>query len=145
MTDHYEMRYDLSRLNRWRQPFCYAIIGALGTVIHFGTLFLLVEFAGFMALTASTIGFVITVLVSYLLNYYWTFSATSDHRGTFLRYLTVSCTGLMLNTLIMWLGLSLLELHYGYAQLLVVLVIPASNYLMNRFWTFTQHDTAPTS
>ena len=132
-------------LGRWRTAFCYGAIGVLGTIIHFGTLFLLVEHADFTPLIASTIGFVFTVVVSYLFNYYWTFAAASAHRSTFLRYLVVSLTGLTLNAIVLQAGLSLLDLHYTYAQAMVILIIPVVNYLLNRFWTFNNHDAAAIS
>ena len=114
----------------------YGMVGIIGTIIHFGTLIFLVELFAIDALLSSTIGFLLTVIVSYLINYYWTFQTQTNHSSTFAKYLLVSCFGLVLNYIIMRLGLNVLHLHYQIAQAIVILAIPVTNYIMNRYWTF---------
>lgn len=56
----------------------YGIVGLLGTGIHVGVLVLLVEMFRVPAVMATTIGFVVTLLVSYVLNRNWTFEPTGE-------------------------------------------------------------------
>lgn len=116
--------------------FQYGIVGILGTVTHMGVLTFLVEFFGVKPLIASTTGFFITLIESYLLNYYWTFKARTSHSQAIGRYFTVSVFGLLLNTIIMYLTVNYFGIWYLYAQMLVILVVPLSNYLLNKMWTF---------
>ena len=114
----------------------YAIVGVLGTAIHFGVLAALVEFGGVEPVLASAAGFIVTLIVSYVLNHRWTFASPARHRTAFARYTAVSVLGLGLNSLIMYLAVHVFGLWYILAQALVVMVVPAVNYLLNRSWTF---------
>ncbi|UQG54442.1 MULTISPECIES: GtrA family protein [unclassified Marinobacter] len=119
-----------------RQIIRYGITGLIGTTVHFGTLFFLVEIYAVDAVKASSCGFILTVIISYILNYFWTFKTRGNHLPTFIKYLSVSCSGLLLNALIMHVGVNNFGFHYGISQAFVVLVIPLTNYLINHYWTF---------
>ncbi len=114
----------------------YGVTGVLGTSIHFGALFLLVEIYNIGPVKASSFGFILTVIFSYIVNYFWTFQTGGKHLTTFIKYLIVSCSGLLLNALIMYVAINSFGFHYGVSQAFVVLIIPLTNYLMNHWWTF---------
>lgn len=118
----------------------YAVVGALGTLLHFGTLIFLVEATGLPAVTSSAIGFLLVVVVSYYLNRHWTFSsaANTSALGSFAKYVAVSTSGLVLNTAIMYAIVDLLEWPYLLGQAAVTVVVPVSNYFFNRTWTFKE-------
>lgn len=124
-----------------KSAFRYAVVGVLGTALHFGTLYSLVEVYGFDPVFASAIGFVIALTSSYFLNRYWTFEKRIPRCGTFIRYTLISVIGLTLNTVIMFVGVYVLTLPYLMVQLTVIFVVPVVNYLANNWWTF--RDTAP--
>lgn len=114
----------------------YGVVGVLGTLVHIGVLAFVVEIFQGNAMLGSIIGFLCALLISYLLNYYWTFESTHDHLSSFARYLIVSLVGLGLNTLLMYITVIVLGWWYIYGQLTVILVVPATNYVLNRLWTF---------
>jgi putative flippase GtrA len=114
----------------------YGLVGLLGTALHFGSVIALVEGAGLDPVPASALGFVLVLVVSYILNRTWTFRARSGGRRQFAVYSAVSLLGLGLNSAIMFITVHLLQWDYLYGQGLVVAVVPASNYLLNRAWTF---------
>lgn len=114
----------------------YAVVGALGTAIHFGVLVALVELTAVDSVLASAVGFLVTLIASYVLNHRWTFESRTPHGAAFRRYAAVSLLGLGLNSLIMYLAVHVFGLWYVVAQALVVTVVPAVNYLLNRSWTF---------
>lgn len=116
----------------------YGVVGVLGTLVHIGLLAFMVETFDLNPIAGSIIGFVGALLSSYFLNYYWTFSSTDAHLSSFLRYFLVSLTGLGLNTILMYGTVSILGWWYIYGQLTVVLVVPVTNYALNRFWTFRE-------
>jgi putative flippase GtrA len=120
-----------------KQIIKYCTTGVLGTALHFGTLFFLVEIYEVGPIKASSFGFILTVIFSYILNYFWTFQTGGKHLTTFIKYLSVSCSGLLLNALIMYIGIDKFGFHYGISQVFVVFIIPMTNYLMNHFWTFS--------
>ena len=115
----------------------YAIVGVLGTLTHLGLLYVSVEFLHFTPLPSSSTAFIWVVLQSYWLNRNWTFQSDKKHAITLLRYIIVSVVGFLTNLLIMFVMISVLELWYMFAQLVTILVIPATNFLLNKYWTFS--------
>lgn len=114
----------------------YGLVGLLGTVLHFGSVIVLVEYAHFDPVPGSALGFLFVLLVSYSLNRNWTFRSRRRGRRQFLIYTVVSLLGLGLNSSIMFIAVHVLHWNYLYGQGLVVVVVPASNYLLNLTWTF---------
>ncbi len=114
----------------------YFIVGVIGTGIHFGVLIMLVELFGVEAVTASTIGFIVTLIVSYVLNHRWTFRSDRRHLSAMPRYTLVSVSGLLLNSAIMYVTVHVLEWWYILGQCMVVVVVPLTNFLFNYHWSF---------
>jgi putative flippase GtrA len=116
----------------------YAIVGITGATIHFLTLFYLVEKFQIHPIVSSSIGFILTVLVSYFPNYYWTFKANSSHKKTLARYTVVSLSGFASNFIAFTISYSLLSLHYGFSQAVATVVVPLTNFILNKYWTFNK-------
>ncbi|MBP3967251.1 GtrA family protein [Paenibacillus lignilyticus] len=124
----------------------YGVVGIIGTALHFMLLIALVERFQFHPALASAIGFIVVLAVSYYLNRKWTFSSvgTSGLRSI-IKYTVVSVSGLMLNTGIMFVAVEGLHLRYTVGQLLVTVVIPLFNFVLNYYWTFRSDDTTTVS
>lgn len=114
----------------------YGIVGVGGTFIHIGILTLFVEYFLCDPVISSTIGFIATVIFSYYLNYNWTFKSNKKHSVAFPRYALVSLSGLLLNTLIMFISVNVMFLWYGIGQLIAIILIPISNFTFNFYWSF---------
>jgi putative flippase GtrA len=114
----------------------YFIVGIIGTVTHLSVLIVLVEFFKYNYILGSTIGFVLTVVISYYLNYIWTFRSREKHTKSLPRYIIVSIIGLCLNTCIMFLAVNVFGLWYLIGQAITVLIIPVTNFILNSYWSF---------
>jgi len=114
----------------------FGLVGVVSTFTHVGTLAFLVELLNFPPIPASTLGFILAVVVSYILNHRFTFRTKGNHSVYFPRYLLVCIIGLSLNTGIMYLTVQVLEWWYLAGQLCALTVVPVSNFTLNRFWTF---------
>jgi putative flippase GtrA len=114
----------------------YALAGGASAFTHLGVTALLVEVAGQRPVIASTIGFVASIAVSYLLQRRWVFHSQVPNRLAVPRFLTVTAVGFALNASILWIGTEVLEVHYAPVQLVALVAIPVSNYLLNSLWTF---------
>jgi len=125
----------------------YAVVGLLGTALHFALLAALVEWAGVHPVVGSVLGFGVVLAVSYVLNKKWTFQdpghavQATDYRQ-FIRYCIVSGSGLILNTLIMYGAVEKFDMPYLLGQVIVTFVVPVQNYLFNRYWTFRRSGPA---
>lgn len=119
--------------------FSYGMIGLIGTLIHFPVLILMVELFHQDPVLSSSIGFIVTVIVSFYLNRRFTFRTKSSKTTiTFIKYTVVSCSGFILNSVIMYSSIHILSLHYTIGQAIVVVLLPISNFLLNNFWTFRE-------
>jgi putative flippase GtrA len=114
----------------------YGVAGGCAAATHLGTLTALVELAGERPVVASTVGYVLAVAVSYLLQRAWVFDRRGRHRRLLPRFLAVTGVGLALNTVVLGVGTEVLSLHYVAAQAVALVLIPVSNYLLNSLWTF---------
>ena len=119
-----------------QQFFIFSAVGIVGTAAHFATLALLVETFGLDPLPASLCGFAVGALVNYLLNRRLTFKSHARHSTVLPKFLTVALLGAALNTLLMYLGLHLLQLHYLLAQALAALLVLFWNFTGSRLWAF---------
>lgn len=119
-----------------KKVFRYIVVGVIGTATHVGALVLLVEIFYMDPVLSSTLGFILTVIVSYILNYFWTFESSQNHIIALSRYVIVSVTGLLLNVGIMHLTVNILGWWYILGQATVSFVIPVTNFLMNNYWSF---------
>lgn len=119
-----------------QQAIRFAVVGVVATLTHIGILTLGVERFGMNPVLASTLGFIAAVAASYVLNRRWTFKSTESHGKTLWRFVVVSLFGLALNTAMMVVLVQHFHWWYLWAQLGVLLVVPLSNFLLNRYWTF---------
>ena len=114
----------------------FAITGVLATLTHALVLVALVELLTVPAVVASVPAFGSALLLSYGLNYHWTFQALGEHRMVFPRFTLVAVSGLMLNVGITYLVVNLGDLWYGYALLAVIFTVPILTYLLSNYWVF---------
>ncbi|OMC66567.1 hypothetical protein BK126_21465 [Paenibacillus sp. FSL H7-0326] len=123
----------------------YGVVGVLGAGIHFFTMVLCVEVFGISSLISSVIGFSLSLVISFILNYKWTFSNRVDpqdgnHNRTtyFIKYVVVSLSGLLVNLITIYLMNDVFLIWYVYAQLTASFIVPIHNYFLNKFWTFNK-------
>ncbi|MFA7269728.1 MAG: GtrA family protein [Sterolibacterium sp.] len=120
----------------FRQFIRFAGVGLVSAIGHFGTLILLVQGFGMAAVPASAAGALVGAWINYSLNYRYTFRSAKQHRETVVKFAVVAAVGLLLNTLFMWLGVELLDLHYLLSQLATTGLVVVWSFLANRYWTF---------
>jgi putative flippase GtrA len=117
------------------QFFSYVFVGGIGTVAHTGTLWLLTEYAGINPLVSSTVGFFISLFISYYLNSTLTFKK-GFHIKFFLKYFIVSSFGLVVNLFILFTVQHVLLMNYMLGQLVAIVVVPILNFALNKYWAF---------
>ena len=115
----------------------FAGTGAIATGIQYTILILLHELLGAPAVIASALGYAIAAVSNYLMKYHWVFASDAHHHVAGPKYAAVSLTGLALNTLLMYLGTTILELYYLLAQVISTLLVLIWNFTANSLWTFS--------
>lgn len=122
---------------RGRQSFVtFVTIGALATALHYLILIILVP--KMHAVAASSIGFAVSCVFNYYLNYRYTFRSQKSHFEVFPKFVAVACSGLVLNGTIMAIAIQWLELHYLLAQFASTGIVLFWNFFANLLWSFRE-------
>jgi putative flippase GtrA len=120
----------------------FAVIGLLCTAIQYLLLAALHGLAGWNAVIASSLGYAVSAVVSYLLNYRFSFDSTRSLGQGAWRYGLVVATGLAMNSLclaaLLSVGLALLP-----AQIITTGAVFLFNYQLSRAWAFNRKVSGP--
>ncbi len=116
--------------------FRFASVGLLATAIHVAIVYALVEAAGVEPVIASIPAFLAALVASYLLNRNWTFAAGESGIAGFFKYSLVALGGLLLNAVIMYVAVHVMQAHYLLGLAIVVAIVPVASFLLQRDWTF---------
>ena len=114
----------------------FGISGLVATATHVLVFAGLVELMTVPAVLASVMAFGTALLVSYGLNYHWTFEALGAHRVMLPRFAAVATAGLAVNVLITYLVVNVGGYWYGHAVALVVISVPLMSFLLSKYWVF---------
>ena len=117
----------------------FAGIGAIGTIGHYTTLIVLVQFWAVDPVFASSFGFVVGAVINYILNYHFTFQSKKRHAEALTKFLIVATIGAGINGLIMYLGVENTNINYLVVQICATGVVLLWNFIVNKLWTFAHH------
>lgn len=117
----------------------FAVVGAIGTLLHYLVLYFLVETQGFNPVLASGCGAMVGLLTNYVLNYRITFNSQQSHLQTLPKFAIIALIGLGLNLAIM--AQLTQQIYYLYAQIITTLLVLIWNFLANHFWTFNMESS----
>ena len=113
----------------------FAVVGGIATAIQYAILILLVRGFGMAPTPASSIGFVLSAVVNYLLNYRFTFQSNRPHAPAAAKFALLAGAGLLINAAIMHLMVAA-GVHYLLAQVCATAVVLFWNFIGNTLWTF---------
>ena len=119
-----------------RQFASYCVAGGAAAATHLAVLIALIELGGVDKMAASAIGFSCSIPVNYLLQHRFVFARRGRHLTYFSRYLAVTLIGLGLNSALFWVGTNVIGAHYLPTQIVVIGIVVAFNFLVNRTFTF---------
>lgn len=114
----------------------YATVGVIGTLIHTLILSFCVEVLEFVPIISTCIGFLFSLIVSYILNSLWTFK--QKNKNSFFKYFITCSLGLVINVLIMFIVVDLLKYLYLIGQALAIIIVPVFNFFLSKKWVFNQ-------
>lgn len=128
-----------------RQLIKFGVVGTIGAIVDFGTLFVLKEFFGLNLYVANTISVSAAICSNFLWNSLWTFrgSYRGRRRHRFLPFVIVSVIGLGINQVILYVtheftGLEGLQYGYLVAKVAATIVVMMWNFAANKYWTFRE-------
>ncbi|HRW61089.1 MAG TPA: GtrA family protein [Defluviicoccus sp.] len=113
-------------------------VGAIATAAHYAVLVTLVQAGAAGAVAASATGCLVGAVVSYVLNYRFTFFSARRHVIAVPIFFLFAGLSLALNTLLMAGLTDGIGLHYLPAQVLVTGVLLVWNFFAHQRWTFRE-------
>jgi putative flippase GtrA len=119
----------------------FGVVGALATLTHALTFGAAIELLHARPLFANLLGFALALCLSFLGHFRWTFRAQLSGRRPdlawmFLRFALVALTGLMLNSLIVFVVVEQLALDYRIAMFLMVTIVPLFLFWQSKRFAF---------
>jgi putative flippase GtrA len=118
----------------------FAGIGAIGTVGHYTTLIVLVQFWMVDPVVASSFGFVVGAITNYILNYHFTFQSDKRHSEALTKFLIVATIGAGINGFIMYIGVENTDINYLIVQISATGIVLLWSFIVNKLWTFAHHE-----
>ena len=117
----------------------FAGLGVIGTLGHYTTLIVLVQFWSVDPVFASSFGFVVGAIINYILNYHFNFQSDKRHTEALTKFLIVATIGAAINGYIMYIGVENTNINYLIVQIFATCVVLLWNFVLNRLWTFAHH------
>lgn len=111
-------------------------VGALATACQYCLLITFVELLQADKVLASATSYVISAVLNYTLNYYFTFKSDQHHLHSALKFTLVAAVGAAINTILFAALVYQLEVNYIVAQLISTLVVMLWNFTLSAKWTF---------
>lgn len=124
-----------------RQFILFGLVGGLNTILSLVIYWVLVHFHVHYVV-ANTIGFIITVFISYVLNTLFTFQKEENNSPKWSLktlakvYVSYSFTGLFLSNILLYLFVDIAGINVQLAPIIGLLVTIPINFILNKFWAY---------
>jgi putative flippase GtrA len=125
-----------SLYRRFKDLILYGIIGCFTSAIDFAVFTLLVQYVDLHYIVANCISVLVGISTSFYLNRKYNFKVTDKTIKRFFTFLTVGLCGLMLSNLILWIGITQLNLNELFTKLASIILVVFFQFLFNKFVTF---------
>jgi putative flippase GtrA len=134
------LRWPIEAARYWiHQIMRFGMVGSAATLTHAGVYYYLVAGKVLTPLLANFAAYVVAFSISFLGHRHWTFGdARKDRRNNYaiFRFLSVSLSGLAINSAAVLLLVNLLRLPDWTPLFVIVGMTPIFTFLLNRFWVF---------
>ncbi len=120
----------------------YCISGGLAFAVDFSVLYLTTTIAGWHYLIGTACGYVLGLVITYLLSIAWVFDKRkmTNRWIEFLGFTLIGAVGIGLTQLFMWLFTDLLfqdETMYLYSKLITVVIVSGVNFVLKKIFLFS--------
>lgn len=114
----------------------FLVTGGLATLLQYAVLWIGVDVFELPAAVASGVGYLMGSVLSYLLNYHYTFSSTQSHAGAVSRFYLMVLLGWLINIAVVGLLADWLGWSKWVAQVMATAIVLVWNFCSSRYWVF---------
>ncbi len=124
--------------NTFFQLFRYTLVGGVSFMADFTTLIFLTEFHGVNYLFSAGVGFLVGLIINYILSIVWVFSESSYENKMieFIFFLSIGLIGLGLNELLIWILTEKVKTHYLVSKITTTALIYFWNFFVRKYLVF---------
>jgi putative flippase GtrA len=126
-----------------KKLFSYGIFGVIVSLIYVLCTIFFTEAVGLTPIIASALAYITSFMLSFFANHHIVFKSKESISKTVVRFALVSAFVFALTTSIMYLTVDVFNISYLYGIVVVLVIIPLSNFLINLCWTFKEGSTIP--
>ncbi len=119
-----------------KQIIRFLFTGGLATALQYTVLWVGVDYLACSAAMASGVGYLTGSLLSYVMNYFFTFKSNRPHSYGISRFYLMVAIGWGINTGTMALLADSVKWNKWLAQILATALALIWNYMASRFWVF---------
>lgn len=127
------LRYRFTKTKFAGQPVLarFLMVGIIGFLTNFGFLFVFHGLLGLALLAAQLMAVEISIVVTFLLHHYWTYGHGGAWLKKLLQYNLSASIGALLNTVLLWVFVVKLGVHYLAALAAAAAIVMTWNYIIN--------------
>jgi putative flippase GtrA len=114
----------------------FATVGIASNALLYVLYLVLSVAVGLQPVVAATIGWIVGVGTSFLLNRSWTFEDAGPRTPTFIRYVALYATAYVLNMVLLVLLVDQVGLPHELVQGVLIVIFGLSLFVGQRFWVF---------
>jgi putative flippase GtrA len=133
------IRENTVRRKLWRETIIaarFGLVGVMATVVHIVVVSFVLSETLLPTLLANTLAFLAATCISFTGNYIWTFQSPGDPRRAMRRFLLISVSAFVANTLLLVTIIQAGWLSPLFATISSAAIIPLITFLASRLWGF---------
>jgi len=121
-----------------RQKLMFMSIGALATALQYLVLELGTDYLIWPTSFAAGVGYLAGAVLSYFLNYFFTFVSDKPHVQSASRFMIMVGIGWCFTMIFMTLLVDYIGWNKWWAQIIISILVLVFNYLISRTWVFSR-------
>jgi len=122
----------------FRQLFKYSIVGVFNTALGLGIMYILYNLFECNYVIANIIGYACGLVNSFIWNKKWTFKSSMHYSKEIIPFLVVFAISYITNLITVISLVELINVHPNLAQIFGIVAYSSTNFLINRYWTFSK-------
>lgn len=117
-----------------KQILKFGVVGGIAFVIDYLVLYICTDFLNIYYLVSAVISFTVSVIFNYILSVKWVFVINNNFskRKNFIIFIVLSIIGLILNEIIMYLMVDVINVYYMFSKLISTFVVMIFNFVTRK-------------
>ena len=119
-----------------KQLFKFGLVGGICFLIDYSILYICTDIFKIHYLISSVISFTISTIFNYILSIKWVFNLKENRNSKkdFVNFIVFSVIGLILNQIIMWFGVDILNIYYMITKIISTCIVMCFNFITRKIF-----------